>query len=249
MLFTFRRDAEGRETIHVGDVAIAKVAANQFVERLGDAPGVEHGRILDAIERADEAGFWARKMSARPPKYVNNYVASEVTVDVPIAETTSTILSLTTDDGGRAMTDETAKPRPRGINTHTTVADIAAHKDAIAVFAFTVGHLGSHLVAESHGSVVLWRSIAVNLATIAADIELGGAPLRLNIGDAQTVWYIRDESFAVVVVLAKGSTLGKSVLRMARRSLKTMAAADKMHAVRSKIVADAAVARDIGGLT
>lgn len=142
------------------------------------------------------------------------------------------------------MTDETTTPRPRGINTHTTVADIAAHKDAIAVFAFTVGHIGSHLVAEAHGSVLLWRPVAVNLATIAADIELGGAPLRLNIGDAQTVWYVRDGSFAVIVALAKGSTLGKSVLRMARRSLKTMAAADKMGSVRGKVIADAAMVRD-----
>lgn len=126
------------------------------------------------------------------------------------------------------MTDETTdKPRVRGINTKTTVADIAAHKDAIAVFAFTVGHLGSHLVAESHGAVVLWRAIAVNLASIGADIELDSNPIRLNIGDAQTAWYVRDGGFAVVVVLAKGSTLGKSILRMARREMRTMGADSK----------------------
>jgi hypothetical protein len=145
------------------------------------------------------------------------------------------------------MTDETTdKPRVRGINTKTTVADIAAHKDAIAVFAFTVGPFGSHACAEQHGHAEQWSAIALNLSLIGAQVagESDDRPIRLNLGDAQTAWYVRDGAFAVVVVLAKGSTLGKSVLRMARRSLKTMAAGDKMKAVHGKVIADAAVVRD-----
>jgi hypothetical protein len=145
------------------------------------------------------------------------------------------------------MTDETTdKPRVRGINTKTTVADIAAHKDAIAVFAFTVGPFGSHVVAEAHGHREQWSVIAMNLTCIAVQAagDHDDHPIRLNLGDAQTAWYVRDGGFAVVVVLAKGSTLGKSVLRMSRRALATMSAADKMDAVRDKIVAIAAMVRD-----
>jgi hypothetical protein len=128
------------------------------------------------------------------------------------------------------MTDETTdKPRVRGINTKTTVADIAAHKDAIAVFAFTVGPFGSHVCAEQHGHAEQWSTIAGNLAAIGAQVagENDDHPIRLNLGDAQTAWYVRAGGFAVVVVLAKGSMLGKSVLRMARRAMKTMGADSK----------------------
>jgi hypothetical protein len=145
------------------------------------------------------------------------------------------------------MTAETAdKPRVRGINTKTTVADIAAHKDAIAVFAYAVSAHDVHFMRDAHGHKEQWSSIAEDLAHIAKQAagECIGQPIRLNLGDAQTAWYVRDGGFAVVVVLAKGSTLGKSVLRMARRAMKTMGAADKMEAVRGKVIADSAVARD-----
>lgn len=152
------------------------------------------------------------------------------------------------------MTDETtdtAAPakRPRGCNKATTVADIAGHKDTVAVFAYAVDGLGAHFMAEAHGHKWQWAGIAGNLADIArAAGDSDGEPIRLNVGDAQTVWYIRDKGFAVVVVLAKGSTLGKSILRMSRRALKAMAAAEDLETVKARTVADLAVARDLGSI-
>lgn len=88
MLFTFRRDAEGRETIHVGDVVIARVTNHpEGFEWLFMPPaGITHEHVREAAVRADEAGFWFAQGFDR---------FDEVTVDVPVAETTSTILSTT----------------------------------------------------------------------------------------------------------------------------------------------------------
>lgn len=90
MLFTFKRDSEGRETIHVGDVAIARVNNHpEGFEWLASPPaGVTAERVREAAVKADEDGFW----------YAEGFGFNgldEVTVSVPIPETTSTILSIT----------------------------------------------------------------------------------------------------------------------------------------------------------
>lgn len=94
MLFTFKRDNEGRERIYVGDVCVAQVwrkGNHDIVD--SSMPAVQ---IRDAIERADEAGFWAQeaaewnvlKRAFKDGQWKNN----EVTIDVPIAD--STILTV-----------------------------------------------------------------------------------------------------------------------------------------------------------
>jgi hypothetical protein len=141
---------------------------------------------------------------------------------------------------------------PRG---PTTPADIATHKDTIALFTYKVGvdmdGDDEHFRCEKFGAADQWFRIADRLADIGAATvgpeDTDG--IRLSIGDAQTVWYVRDGRYAIVVVLPKRTTLSKSILRMSRRALRSLAAADKMDAVRNKTVADAAVARDLGSLT
>jgi hypothetical protein len=117
MQFTFKRDSEGRETIHVADVAIARVTDHpEGFEWLSSPPsGVTAEHVREAAVKADEMDFWTYNTG-----YINdarNYiqrgdytpeemfgtggwsnVPKEVTVDVPIAETSSTVLSLTTED-------------------------------------------------------------------------------------------------------------------------------------------------------
>lgn len=135
----------------------------------------------------------------------------------------------------------------------TTPQDIAAHKDTIALFTFAIASACGqpHTPMSVHGSAMQWSQIAISLADIGA-ATVGPEDkdgVRLSIGDAQTVWYVRDGRFALVVVLPKRSTLGKSILRMSRRALRTLAAEDKADMVRNKTVAEAAVARDLGSLT
>lgn len=92
MQFTFRRDEEGRERIYVGDVCVAEgggahatilskgydlvdwIAADRF-----HAPDI----LSDAIERADEAGFWG---TSPAPFFTFTWDINEVIVDVPVAD-------------------------------------------------------------------------------------------------------------------------------------------------------------------
>lgn len=90
MLFTFKRDADGRETICLGDTTIALTTP---------PAGVMADHVREACVMADEAGFWDSDewtdgdgvATLVPPP-------GEVTVNVPIPETTSTILSVTRED-------------------------------------------------------------------------------------------------------------------------------------------------------
>lgn len=92
MQFVFKRDEEGRERIYVGDVCVAQclpLCTQHDGEYLPiqDVPGVDGDLIVDAIERADEAGFW------HYGDYGGGYNLDEVTVDVPIAD--NAVLSVT----------------------------------------------------------------------------------------------------------------------------------------------------------
>ena len=95
MQFTFKRDDEGRETIEVGGVPIARIKRNDngthYSHGLAHVPGVEAEHVSEAIERADAGGFWTPLMPY-PPLNVPPHFC---TVDVPIAETT--VLSVTLD--------------------------------------------------------------------------------------------------------------------------------------------------------
>lgn len=91
MLFTFKRDSEGRETIHVGDVAIARVTDHpEGFEWLNSMPGITSEHIREAAVKADEGLFWHEVLL--------DWYTDDVTVDVPVAETTSTILTVTNED-------------------------------------------------------------------------------------------------------------------------------------------------------
>lgn len=98
MLFTFRRDDEGRETIVVGGVTIARTTGGpEGFEWLNSLPGITAEHVREAAVKADESGFW------EPPRATNITVGGgiiirgpcmQLTVSVPVAETTSTILSV-----------------------------------------------------------------------------------------------------------------------------------------------------------
>lgn len=94
MQFMFKRDEEGRERIYVGDVLVAGIDGRRPLLAYAVA-GVTYRHLEDAIERADEAGFWQRRSPLMDG--AASYRRRETTVDVPVAETTSTILSLTTE--------------------------------------------------------------------------------------------------------------------------------------------------------
>lgn len=92
MLFTFKRDDEGRERIYVGNVCVAELVdqTREHGWETGlEARGVTVDHIDEAIERADEAGFWDwdHLRNHRP------FVKNEVTVDVPVAD--NAVLSVT----------------------------------------------------------------------------------------------------------------------------------------------------------
>lgn len=94
MLFTFRRDDEGRETIEVGGLAIARPNNTpEGFEWLNSLPGITAEHVREAAVKADEAGFWADAPLSKGG-YIYVYLNDEVTVDVPVAETTSTTLSI-----------------------------------------------------------------------------------------------------------------------------------------------------------
>lgn len=100
MQFVFKRDEEGRERIYVGDVCVAQclpLCTQHDGEYLPiqDVPGVDGDLIVDAIERADEAGFWKFDAKTEPAE-VNHgldYINNEVTVDVPVGD--NAVLSVT----------------------------------------------------------------------------------------------------------------------------------------------------------
>jgi hypothetical protein len=105
MQFAFKRDSEGRETIHIADVAIARVTDHpEGFEWLASPPaGVTAEHVREAAVKADEAGFfWGIDG-------IESHRADEVAVVVPVhapstltcwpyKTTTSTTLSLTTED-------------------------------------------------------------------------------------------------------------------------------------------------------
>lgn len=96
MRFTFRRDEEGTERIYVGDVCAAvklQTWAPLFVA-ICSICGVTDRHFADAIERADEAGFWDRWPTMGGP---GDFRRDRVIVDVPVAETSTTLIL--TNDG------------------------------------------------------------------------------------------------------------------------------------------------------
>lgn len=105
MLFTFRRDDEGRERIYVGDVHIADIKRYEDkTERChytGHVPGVDFEHITSAIERADAAGFWDSRGDAyyvTTQTWKTTWMHNEVTVDVPVPETTTTLILVSKGD-------------------------------------------------------------------------------------------------------------------------------------------------------
>ena len=98
MLFTFRRDDEGRETIEVGGLAIARITNGpEGFEWLNSMPGITAEHVREAAVKADETGFWTQEAVPYPAPTRGRYfmwIENEVVVDVPVAETTSTIMSV-----------------------------------------------------------------------------------------------------------------------------------------------------------
>lgn len=104
MLFTFKRDAEGRETIHVGDVAIARVT-DHFggFEWLASPPaGVTADHVYEAAVNADEAGFFWGVDGIESHRVDDVSVSVPVRVPSPLTcypiKSTSTVLSITNED-------------------------------------------------------------------------------------------------------------------------------------------------------
>lgn len=98
MQFVFKRDEEGRERICVGGVCVAQNAVGVTAyESVYVADGVDRKALDDAIERADEAGFWARRQqwSADLPFHdeCGPWINNTITVDVPVAD--NAVLSVT----------------------------------------------------------------------------------------------------------------------------------------------------------
>lgn len=93
MQFVFKRDEEGRESIYVGDVCVATVdGPNDGSGRFDLLAHLQPMHVYDAIERADEAGFWNCR------RRQGEFVRDEVTVDVPVAETSTTLTLVREDD-------------------------------------------------------------------------------------------------------------------------------------------------------
>lgn len=93
MQFTFKRDEEGRERIYVGDVCVAHVGANDRFnvqwQPVTHYTNVTSEMMDDAIERADEAGFWHEG----DYPYGGKWTYLQVTVDVPVAD--NAVMSVT----------------------------------------------------------------------------------------------------------------------------------------------------------
>jgi hypothetical protein len=101
MLFTFKRDEEGRERIYVDDACVW-VCHGDIRTNTGRSVLLRDGfnakTMGDAIERADEAGFWAmRSVFSMSPfdKQPSAFLDNEVTVDVPVADNATATLSVT----------------------------------------------------------------------------------------------------------------------------------------------------------
>lgn len=95
MLFTFKRDDEGRETIEAGGVTIARPTDGpDGFEWINSVPGVTARHVREAALKAYMAGFWTPLLPESPL----NILPYVITVDVPVAETTSTILSVDTSE-------------------------------------------------------------------------------------------------------------------------------------------------------
>lgn len=101
MLFTFKRDEEGFERIYVGDVCVAELKAHDFdgslvIDVLCMYDGVHEIHLDNAIEPADEAGFWKKRsvfMVSPFDKQGSEFIVNEVIVDVPVAD--NAVLSVT----------------------------------------------------------------------------------------------------------------------------------------------------------
>lgn len=94
MLFTFKRDEDGRVTVEVGGLAIARITNDpECFEWINSMLGITAEHVREAAVKADEAGFWERLVPVNPWE-TEMTMRDEVTVDVPVAETTSTILSV-----------------------------------------------------------------------------------------------------------------------------------------------------------
>lgn len=93
MLLTFKRDEEGRERIYVRDVCVAYMIDKEhswgFNEVHESTRRITGRHIDDAIELADEAGFWSNYLFNDIPQWT----MPAVTVDVPVAD--NTVLSVT----------------------------------------------------------------------------------------------------------------------------------------------------------
>ena len=99
MQFTFRRDEEGRERIYVGDVCVFMMDPSrppgERGELMGKVDGVDDDAINDAIERADEAGFWDTAIGGADI-WIYGPVKHEVTVDVHVSD--NSVPSAITED-------------------------------------------------------------------------------------------------------------------------------------------------------
>jgi hypothetical protein len=96
MEFTFKRDEEGKERIYCKGIKVGEVV--QRVQTSLEVPGVTVDHIDAAIDLAWAMNFWPNFMTHRRQAMSGVKIeerVDEVTVDVPIAETT--VLSVTLD--------------------------------------------------------------------------------------------------------------------------------------------------------
>lgn len=101
MLFTFKRDDEGFERAYVDGQRIMVLNGPGEWALAGAYEGIREEHLTDAIERADEVGFWAPldAVGARFNRTIEGGVfkpfrVSEVNVDVPIPAQSSTVVSV-----------------------------------------------------------------------------------------------------------------------------------------------------------
>jgi hypothetical protein len=89
MTFTFKRDEEGRETISVDGVAVARLPEDLRFKfkwaMMAHVDGVTHDNIDDAIERAEQRGFWRVVPYETAPGVMEflPLVPCEIMVEVP----------------------------------------------------------------------------------------------------------------------------------------------------------------------
>lgn len=105
MQFVFKRDGEGRERIYVGDVCVVYMIDEAHSWGFHEATKgilITSRQVDDAIERADEAGFWApvEHIDRRYNRLIRGSTehgiwVAEVTVDVPVAD--NAVMSVTVE--------------------------------------------------------------------------------------------------------------------------------------------------------